>query len=707
APLLRASILQIGERESVFLLTLHHIVFDGWSEGLLFHELSTLYLAYVSNAPSPLPDLTIQYPDYAVWQKQWLQAELQETLLKYWLPQLNNTPIELEIPTQYPRRKQQTRRSCARAFALPQPLSQSLTALSRQEGKTLFVVLLTAFKVLLTQYTGQPDVRVCTAVANRNRKELKNLIGYFVNLLILRSQLPAELNFQEALNQVHRVVTGAYAHQDLPIQLLAKQPDLEQTSFSQVLFILQNAPSQPLQLPGVSVERLGIDGQTAADFDLFFSMSETSSGLSGTLTYNRELFSEETVSQLLDHYQMVLERVVLDSKQSLFDLVPLSEVELKQLLNNRIHPQNDLNLTPEIIYTEGPRNATELKLIALWEKVLGVSAIKSTDDFFELGGGSLRALNLFALIEQTFNQKLPLATLLQAPTIEKLARVLNQNGAVEWSALVPIQPNGSEPPLFCVHGKGANILIFKALSSYLGPEQPLFGLQQVSALDGRQATADRIEDMATHYIREIRTVQPHGPYRLVGFSIGGVIAFEMAQQLKAEGEKITFVGLLDTFGPNCFKPLTLREKLIRRTRVLTRLGPKYPIKLAIKHAETSYYQIACRLYRLARRPLPYRLQKSTFGNALIGAERQYQPQPFYGPLTLFRASDAPGDVWYYRPGGMPTPDDWHSKDPQHGWGPLSTEEVKIIDVPGHHSGMLKEPHVKVLAKKVEQSLAQV
>jgi len=353
-----------------------------------------------------------------------------------------------------------------------------------------------------------------------------------------------------------------------------------------------------------------------------------------------------------------------------------------------------------------PRNPVELQLTQMWEQLLGIEPISVTDNFFELGGDSLLALRLFTQIEQEFGQKLSLATLLEAPTVEHLTRILNQAGESDsWSSLVPIQAGGSKSPFFCVHGQGANVLIFKDLARHLGSEQPFYGLQ-ARGLDGKQAPLSRIEDMAAYYLQEVRTVQPQGPYFLAGYSSGGLIAFEMAQQLHRQGEKVAFLAIFDTFVPGCFKPVSFPEYWARQWRNFFRFGPKHPAKMMKKSLERKFNHTTLRLYQSLGILLPSGLQRTNLYKSLLEAVLNYVPQVYPGQLTLFRASDAPGQGWYYYPAGMPTPDDWYTRDPEHGWGKLAGGGLETHDVPGNHGGMLKEPQVGSLAEKLQACLEQ-
>jgi aspartate racemase len=334
-PLLRARLLQLGEEEHVLLLTMHHIISDGWSMGVLLRELSVLYKAFSTGQPSPLPEIPVQYADYAAWQRDWLQGEVLEAQLAYWKQQLDAANPVLDLPTDRPRPAVETHCGARQTFDLPQSLYLALRALSRQEDVTLFMTLLAAFKTLLYRYTGQEDIAVGSPIANRTQSEIEGLIGFFVNTLVLRTGLSGNPAFRELLERVREVALGAYAHQDMPFEKLVEelQPerDLSHHPLFQVMFIFQNTPRQTLELPGLVVDHLEVDNGTAK-FDLTLSMVEDAEGLKGTFEYNTDLFDEATVTRMADHFQVLLEGVVADPDQRLSGLPLLTDVERHQLL---------------------------------------------------------------------------------------------------------------------------------------------------------------------------------------------------------------------------------------------------------------------------------------------------------------------------------------------------------------------------------------
>ncbi|HEX8348925.1 MAG TPA: condensation domain-containing protein, partial [Hymenobacter sp.] len=334
-PLLRAKLLHLSEAEHILLLTMHHIVSDGWSMGVMIRELAALYKAFSMGKPSPLPELPIQYADFAHWQRQWLQGEVLAAQLFYWQQQLAGAQTVLELPTDRPRPAVQTFRGATQFLALPNPLSQKLKTLSQRSGVTLFMTLVAAFQTLLYRYTGQEDICIGSPIANRNRSETEELIGFFVNTLVLRTDLSENPSFQELLGRVREVTLGAYAHQDLPFEQLveALQPErnLSHPPLFQVMFVLENAPMPTLELPDLTISSLERKTSTAK-FDLTMSMEDTEQGLVGSLEYNTDLFDAGTISRMLEHFQTLLEGIVANPEQRLKNLSLLTQPERHQLL---------------------------------------------------------------------------------------------------------------------------------------------------------------------------------------------------------------------------------------------------------------------------------------------------------------------------------------------------------------------------------------
>jgi amino acid adenylation domain-containing protein len=335
-PLLRASVLKLADGEQVGLLTMHHIVSDGWSAGILIREMAALYQAYCAGSPSPLPELPIQYADFAHWQREWLQGAVLQRQLDYWKKQLEGSPPLLELPEDHPRPAVQTFRGGHQSLLLPKSIGSELTALSRREAATLFMTLLAAFKVLLHCYTRQDDLVVGTPVANRNRLEIEGLIGFFVNSLVLRTSLSGNPTFRELVRRVRKVCVDAYAHQDLPFERLVEElhieRDLSRNPLFQVMFVLQNASMHAVELPGLTLNPVIAEGGTT-HFDLTLHIADTEQGLVETIAYNTDLFDADTITRMLAHFQTLLEAIVKDPDRHLSDLSLLTDTQRQQVLS--------------------------------------------------------------------------------------------------------------------------------------------------------------------------------------------------------------------------------------------------------------------------------------------------------------------------------------------------------------------------------------
>jgi thioesterase domain-containing protein/acyl carrier protein len=841
-PLLRLHLFRLSPEEHLLILTLHRIVSDGWSVDILFREILALYEAYALGKLSPLAKPSIQYVDYAYWQRQKLQGEFLETQLRYWKQQLGGKLPRLNLPTDRPRPPIQTFVGSRRRLMFSKTLNDALNALSQEEGATLFMTLLAAFKVLLYRYANQEDVMICFPHAGRQQVEVENLIGSFFNTLVLRTSLAGEPSFRALIQRVKDVALGAFAHQELPFDQLIANLNPGQgrgrSSLFQVMFAL-NPPwtagntLASVELPGLTIDSLFgylYTGQTK--FDLTLIMRETDEGLRVLFEYNTDLFDGETILRMMDHFRTLLESIVANPDEQISKLSLLRSEEKQQMLvawdnaewqcsssslhdhfglpidrnlpkaqiyildreyqpvpicvlgelyvdetclskealnsleqsseNFIPHPLNgrdgvrlyntgklarhrpagtiDLVSYPyqevveemqldqrEAVSYVASRDKLEQQLIQIWEEVLNIQPIGIRDNFFDLGGHSLLAVRLFAQIEKDLNQSLPLSVLLQAPTIEQLGNVLRQGeDNVSWSPLVEIQAGDpGKPILFCIHGGGFNVLVYRDLALNLGPDQPVYGLQ-AQGLYGRGGIhGNRLEDIASDYINEIRSVQPKGPYYLSGLSSGGDIALEMAQQIQAQGEQVALLGMFDSYGPDGITFLPPFPRLLSSLN--------YALRYSLPRLKTRIVQkgLASFLHSLSRqtsltkqvatsaasntdhaavphRPRPRAIEDwmntisqyilehspwsflkptnqledidSSLSDTLKALEEKYskiheayKPRPYSGKITLFLAEEGP-------PG--------YKRAPALGWNKIASE-VEVYPIPGHHTSIMQ------------------
>ncbi|APR77523.1 Malonyl CoA-acyl carrier protein transacylase [Minicystis rosea] len=334
-PLLRARLLEVDEDDTVLLLTMHHIVSDIWTSAVVHRELSVLYGAFTKGEPSPLPELSVQYADYAVWQRGFLAGAVLDEQLAYWRSALEGAPSAIELPTDRPRPKVQSFRGATRHFVLPTELTAAVKELARREGATLYMTLLAAYDVLLHRYSGQDDIVVGTPIAGRTRAETEGLVGFFLNTLVMRARLAPDMTFKELLAHVKETALGAYAHQDMPFERLvpelAPEPDPSRSPLFQVIFNLQNAPREGIGLGGVKIRGAVADGG-AAKVDLALIMTDTPRGLAGRIDYATDLFEGATIERFVRQLETLLASAVRAPQTRVRELEVLPDDERRRLL---------------------------------------------------------------------------------------------------------------------------------------------------------------------------------------------------------------------------------------------------------------------------------------------------------------------------------------------------------------------------------------
>ncbi|MGD2089948.1 MAG: amino acid adenylation domain-containing protein [Candidatus Aminicenantes bacterium] len=317
-PLLRVMLFRLGELDHLLLMTVHHIIFDAWSMGVFIREMMVLYEAFSMGNPSPLPGLPIQYRDFVCWQRERLQGKILETPLSYWKHQLSGHQPVLELPFNRARPALQSYQGKQLSLIFPTPLFNSLKALGRQQGVTLFMTMLTAFKTLLYRYTDQDDINVGIPVAGRNQKETEELIGLFVNTLVIRTRVSHSLTFLQLLDQVCQTVSQAYAHQELPFEKLVEelQPrrDLGHTPLFQVMVVLKNTQTELPEVPGLSLDTIEVE-RGRAQFDLSLDIIEGKDELKASMEYNTSLFDDSMIRRMLGHFQVLLEGITTEQER--------------------------------------------------------------------------------------------------------------------------------------------------------------------------------------------------------------------------------------------------------------------------------------------------------------------------------------------------------------------------------------------------------
>ena len=702
-PLLRASLLRLGVDDHILQLTTHHIIHDDWSTGILSRELSELYQAFAAGTESPLHDLAFQYGDYVRWLQEQLQGNALRSKLSYWKEQLASATgfQHLAIDFARPAKSATANRGARESTVLPTDLANSLKGLSRQERVSLFMVLLAGFQALLHRYSNDEEIGVASCAANRPLAEVEGVIGRFGNDILLRTCMAGNPTFRELLIRVREVALKAYSDQTLPFGQVLKEvtnrTDVNRNPPFQVMFILQNAPRENRQIPGLSIKWFPLYAGTAKyDLNVWLKIEPT---LEVILEYRTDLFRAATMKRVLEDYHTVLQTMVNDPQERVSNV----------LISSKPRP-TPVQRTPtgakEIVAAKdriAPKDDVQSRLVELWKAAFGMP-ISVDQNFFELGGDSLLAARLFIQIEKAFQIELPLAVLLEAPTIRQLAGIISAPTVCSSrSSLVAVQPTGAKPPLFCIHGHTGEIFYCRNLSLSLGADQPVFGLRSQGL--GGEAPYFTVEEMATHYLREIRTVQREGPYFLAGYCFGGMIAYEMGRLLKAQGEEVALLVMFNTPAPGSLKWWPLRpSSLLRRTaRELRKLRTvRIREKLVVLRSK------AIRLARLAsgsfKAALWRALAKSSTGIAERKAEgflnvadinllaaKAYNPGAYRGRIIFFLTKDEETSLYATDPAG---------------WMALAEDGIEVYDFAGDNTPSIRQAPNVELAQRLKSCLTR-
>ncbi|QSX75473.1 amino acid adenylation domain-containing protein [Lysobacter arenosi] len=713
SPLIRSRLFRLGPEEHVWFFMTHHLIWDGWSFDLMYTDMAELYAAQLEQREPSLPELPVSYLDFSVWHRQWLQGPEYARQLAFWRERLGNTgqgaagqsapgPGMAALPTDMPRRPGMSGRGVTHRIVVSEATTQKLHDTALKVDATLYMVLLTAYFTLISRTSGLRELIVGTPVRGRNTAEVENLMGYFTSLLPLRMEMDQDLTFAQAVKQVKDVVLDSFAHPDIRLEDLVRELSVRSREGGAVLyhalFSFQDIRQRMCDWGPLRHERYPVF-QTASTQDLGLWFVEQDTGLSGGFIYNADIFLDETTALLRDRYIAVLEALGNDPSRTLAELTAFDDGQ--PLLFGKAPVETTPALAAETV-GEVPEQAAAVELdplgqqlLAIWRDLLRNPRITPDDDFFALGGHSLQAVQMFHRFNRETDINLPLATLLTARTVRALAEEYRRAGAHQsgatasasghdpWSPLVPIRPQGDQLPLFLIHAVGGNVLNYRSLADAMPQGIPVYGLQALG-LDGRTSPLTSVEKMAERYVREIRSVQPQGPYHLAGGSMGGIIAYEIAQQLVAAGERVGLLGLIDTsaeFGLG-YREQAQRGLGARVQRLQQRLqGQTFSQRLATISGMVNGRIQARQLRQQAQQArtsgaeLPHNVRYAEIEATHMRAYIDYVVRPYPAAMVLFRASEQPPQL--------------HDK-PALGWESM-VGAVEVIAIPGDHRGMIEAP----------------
>ena len=663
-PLFRGRLVQTEDEQFVLLLTMHHIISDGWSVGIITHEMGALYESLVEGTGPPLEPLPVQYGDYVCWQQEWIASGELDRQLDEVRCRLDGFQ-PLHLPTDFPRPPAAGSQSKICSLVLPRPLTNSLKQFSEQHGCTMFVTMLSAFLVLLHLDSKQTELTIRTQTAGRDRVELESLIGWFVNSIVFRVDASGNPKFEELVERVRQVVLDGFDYQQVPFERLmgairpaespARHPPF------QVNFIFQRDFVKPWRRAGITMTPIPSKA-TGTFVDLNFFLVEREDGWRASLDVNTDVFTIETGEYFLDAYRRILATVSQEPNARIASIT----------LPPRPHPpaQKENSETYRLDNYVPPRNEHEEAIVEVWKKVLGTGEIGAYTNFFDVGGHSLKAVRLLAEIQQRFGKKIKVSELFVDPTPAAMAQVIS--GITAYSDgrdLIPVQPQGSRPPFHLIGGDH----YFRPLAKAIGVDQPFIG---VPLLKYRNLDIGKSRLSIAQQLADLLISQHHGqPFLLGGWCADGLTAYEVGRALVGKGESVALVVLFDAVNPDYYREA--RSLVHSAGRTMTSLRSIFGSATSgrpLSRISGMIKALGTVVQRLVRRVA------DTY-------KSEYRSAPVSFPLAVVRP-----------------PATSALEKPDLGWSRVCGGPVTVIEVPGDHASIFREPNVQVVGWKIRQQL---
>lgn len=705
-PLIRIMLLRLMDERASLLLTVHQIVFDGWSIRVIADEFGEVAAAYDAGRTHSLPELPLQYGDYARWQKEYLAIEAVKHE-RYWYEQLIHAPY-LEVPGDFEKPAHATHRGVILAEMLQPEVSERMEEAARQLGVTPFALGCAVTVALLKRLTGRTDIILGTQIAGRDETDLEPLIGVFINNLVLRVDTRHAHTFSDLLKRTNETVRDALIHQAMPfhrlVEFLNPPRDSARTPLISVNFTMLKEVLQCRQYGRFRLQ--GMPSLSAGSlYDLNFFVVKWRDGWRMAMEYNPDIFRGDTAKAFVSLWRRAFERAIAAPDFLLDTLMP---------------PERNTS-TPATSRTQDAANSVfppavdpiiAAALAEIWEDLLRRAPLTSEANFFALGGHSLLAVRMLARVRERFGQRLDPLVLFDAPTlgqmagrisaniITKLEKPVTETALEPWN-VVSIQPHGSKTPIIAIN----NTLAYYNVARAVGTDHPFIGIQLFDPNAPRELEARSLVDVACDYVRLIRAARPRGPYILFGLCVAGAIAYEVACQLEAEGDAVPLVILADTWRPGYLAELPARRRaafqrayrwhvlkyhcaqLVAGQTELADVLASYP-----KIRQTGVLRAAVRLGLIEDRVYNQEdWSNRWFLPTLERARNAYRPGPFGGRVVLLHSEEMITD----RLG-----DDM-------GWNSVLRRNPDSYSVPGWHAGMFQGDGAQVIARYLRPRLKEI
>jgi len=701
APLIRATLVRYNPGHAVLLVTAHHAVCDGWSIGIIAHEFGAICAAIEADRTPELPELPLTYADYALWQAETETGPAWREALEQWARKLRNLPY-FELATDHPRPSTLTTKSDIESLLIERALSDRAQKFAAGKGYTFFMLALAAFFVMLHRHSGKSDIAIGTQVAGRDDIDLENIIGVFINTVILRCTVEDGAGCLELLDAVRDTVLDAFENQQVPLEslleILRPKREINRNPLFSINFIYQRSFVQNADHGGFRL--IDLPSRSAgAMYDLNFFMVERPEGWRLSCEYKTSLFNAATVRQLLQTLCDLMGAIADDAARPVGSL-PAGAV------TSPAPPAGPEPAGPAVAPAavqpppKSSSDSTEARLTGLWQEVLNHGDIRPDDNFFDLGGHSLLAAQLLLKIEQEFSKKLSLAAIFKAPTIELQAGLLRENQirTFDFRNIVRLQAEGSRAPIIALHNTG----LFFNLSRKLGKDQPFTCLQLFDPSLGKTDIPGSLEEIAAGYVTLIRHAQPAGPYVLLGWCVAGALAYEVALRLYDPGLPPPTLIVIDTWAPAYLTRLPpLRRLLADYSYRLNMLARDWRNVEVSSRSVLAFLQKRRSIRKLLElfRPRPRIESDAPASNdeahdllvfrSLLAARDRYRPRRASFPVIVIRSSEEPSGLFL---------------DRDLGWSRLTSGEIDTTAIEGGHVDMFSSPYVDEIAAYLSKRL---
>lgn len=676
APVLRIFLIKLSEDRHILLWNCHHILADGWSASIILQDLLTFYDSYCSGKDEARLPAVPSYKSYLSWVK----MQDQTKSIDFWTELLK----DFNRPTLVGNRKQ-IQKSLGDIFQtksikLSEDQSKYLRDFSQKNQITLNTLIQGIWAILLSRYVEYDDIAFGTVVSGRSidLPNAERMAGMYMNVLPLRIRLDINEKYSDWLKslQFKQAKIRNFEYTNLDDILHSRSSAIGNVLFDSVV-VFENIPLENICGGGVLIE--SFESGLTSNYALTLAVSPLKE-IKVYLKYDSSIVSDEDINWFSSNLSNLFEAIIDNKADSLKEIMniitPIGRDNTLDILDD-----SDKRSAPDYL---APRTEAELKLVGIWERMLDFQPIGVNEDFFDLGGTSITAIRLFTEIEKQFQKKLQPISLLNHRTVETLAKyIAEESGESEFSSLVPLRASGTKPPIFCLHAGGGHVFFYKDLAKHLGADQPVYAVQRVGVDDITQA-AQSIESAAAHYLKEIRKIQPNGPYSLLGYCFSISICWEMVRQLKEAGESISVIAIIDSWPPLPMHKKTPSERI---KGVLNKVRA-----LDFSFIRTIWYLISTPIKAkwtyLISDEEKGKIQKKMNALNSVGAAYNWQPLPV--KITLIRNAD-----WYLYD---------HINEMYSRWDRLALDGIDTYVVDANHFKLFDEPEVKQLADQLRQCL---